>query len=133
MEWNLNEAEKTEQNSTSPEQVTGLEETEVQIDVGKGQDEILTEGVTENTADEQEIAEENELDSTEVVTETEEEMLPYYIKINRQQNVITVYEPDENGEYTIPVKAILCSTGLYNATPTLKKECLHWWRRRNLS
>ena len=133
MEWNLNEAEKTEQNSTSPEQVTGLEETEVQIDVGKGQDEILTEGVTENTADEQEIAEENELDSTEVVTETEEEMLPYYIKINRQQNVITVYEPDENGEYTMPVKAILCSTGLYNATPkgVFHLSSKYIWRELN--
>jgi len=48
---------------------------------------------------------------------TEQEEFPYYIKINRQQNVITVYEKDESGEYTEPVRAILCSTGLYNATP----------------
>ena len=55
---------------------------------------------------------------SEMVEETEqEEEFPYYIKINRQQNVITVYEKDENGEYTEPVRAILCSTGLYNATP----------------
>lgn len=54
----------------------------------------------------------------EAEAETEqEEYLPYYLKINRQQNVVTVYERDENGEYTVPVKAILCSTGLYNATP----------------
>lgn len=51
-----------------------------------------------------------------VETEKEEEK-SYYIKINRQQNVITVYEKDENDEYTVPVKAILCSTGRYNATP----------------
>ena len=43
---------------------------------------------------------------------------PYYIKINRMQNCITVYTPDENGEYTIPYKAMVCSTGLYNATPS---------------
>ena len=43
--------------------------------------------------------------------------LPYYLKINRQQNVVTVYGQDEKGEYTIPVKAILCSTGRNNATP----------------
>ena len=118
---------KTERN------LNEAEETEVQIDVGKRQDEIPTEGVTENTADEQEIAEENELDSTEVVTETEEEMLPYYIKINRQQNVITVYESDENGEYTIPVKAILCSTGLYNATPkgVFHLSSKYIWRELN--
>lgn len=66
---------------------------------------------------EEESVTENE---TEVVTEQEteqENLLPYYIKINRQQNVITVYETDDNDEYTVPVKAILCSTGLYNATP----------------
>lgn len=56
--------------------------------------------------------------SSEMAGETEQEdLLPYYIKINRQQNVITVYEKDETGEYTMPVRAILCSTGLYNATP----------------
>ena len=58
---------------------------------------------------------------TEATEETEvsepEEEFPYYVKINRQQNVITVYEKGESGEYTEPVRAILCSTGLYNATP----------------
>lgn len=48
----------------------------------------------------------------------EEDEFPYYIKINRQQNCITVYTKDENGEYTVPYKAIICSTGLYNATPS---------------
>ena len=43
---------------------------------------------------------------------------PYYIKVNRQQNVVTVYAKDANGEYTVPVKAMLCSTGLNNNTPT---------------
>jgi len=55
-------------------------------------------------------------ESGEAETE-QEDPLPYYIKINRQQNVITVYAKDDNGEYTEPVRAILCSTGLYNATP----------------
>lgn len=51
-------------------------------------------------------------------TETEPEPeFPYYIRINRKQNCITVYTPDGTGEYTIPYKAMVCSTGLYNATP----------------
>lgn len=58
-----------------------------------------------------------EIVATEMPEKTELEEFPYYIKINRQQNVITVYEMDENGEYAEPVRAILCSTGLYNATP----------------
>lgn len=43
--------------------------------------------------------------------------LPYYIKINRKQNCITIYTQDDAGEYTVPYKAMICSTGLYNATP----------------
>lgn len=36
---------------------------------------------------------------------------PYLIKVNRVQNCITVYKKDEAGEYTVPYKAIVCSTG----------------------
>lgn len=41
----------------------------------------------------------------------------YYIKINRQQNCVTVYERDKDGKYTVPVKAMVCSTGANKATP----------------
>lgn len=51
------------------------------------------------------------------VPESEAAALPYYIRINRKQNCITIYTLDENGEYTVPYKAMICSTGLYNATP----------------
>ncbi len=37
--------------------------------------------------------------------------LPYYIKVNKQQNCVTIYEKDKNGNYTVPVKAMVCSTG----------------------
>lgn len=40
----------------------------------------------------------------------------YYIKINYTANVVTIYTKDSDGNYTIPVKAIVCSTG--KATPT---------------
>ena len=42
--------------------------------------------------------------------------IPYYIKVNYTQNVVTIYGKDENGNYTKPIKAMLCSTG--SATPT---------------
>lgn len=35
----------------------------------------------------------------------------YYIKVNNQANTITIYTKDEAGNYTIPVKAMVCSTG----------------------
>ena len=40
----------------------------------------------------------------------------YYIKINRQANTVTVYTKDASGNYTVPVRAMVCSTGY--ASPT---------------
>ncbi len=39
----------------------------------------------------------------------------YYIKVNYGANVVTIYTNDENGNFSIPVKAMVCSTG--RATP----------------
>ncbi len=35
----------------------------------------------------------------------------YHIMVNRAQNTVTVYEKDEGGAYTVPVRAMVCSTG----------------------
>lgn len=69
----------------------------------------------------------------EAVTETEEAeevQFPYYIKVNRKQNCITIYSLDKNGDYSIPYKAMTCSTGLYNATPrgTFHLSTKYLWR-----
>lgn len=73
---------------------------------------------------------------TETETETDEEVLageefqeettantplvssPYLVKVNRALNCVTVYAKDESSEYTVPVKALACSTGREgHATP----------------
>ena len=36
----------------------------------------------------------------------------YYIKVNYGANVVTIYTKDENGDYTVPVKAMVCSSGI---------------------
>jgi len=41
---------------------------------------------------------------------------PYYIKVNYGAQVVTIYTKDNNGDYSIPFKAMVCSTGV--ATPT---------------
>ncbi len=38
---------------------------------------------------------------------------PYYIKVNKKCNVVTIYKKDSEGNYTVPYKAMLCSTGPY--------------------
>lgn len=39
----------------------------------------------------------------------------YYIKVNCGANVVTIYTKDAEGNYTVPYKAMVCSTG--TATP----------------
>lgn len=40
---------------------------------------------------------------------------PYYIRVNYTANVVTIYKKNENGFYTVPYKAMVCSCG--TATP----------------
>lgn len=42
----------------------------------------------------------------------------YLIKVNRTQNCVTVYTYDKSGDYTVPVRAMVCSTGKNNQTIT---------------
>ncbi|MGN1051613.1 MAG: L,D-transpeptidase family protein, partial [Acutalibacteraceae bacterium] len=43
---------------------------------------------------------------------------PYLIKVNRYSNCVTVYTYDKDGKYTVPVRAMVCSCGKNNSTPT---------------
>lgn len=57
---------------------------------------------------------ETDTDSSNLQNETtsvQKNLLPYRIMVNRLANCITIYVPDENGQYTIPYKAMICSTG----------------------
>ena len=55
---------------------------------------------------------------------------PYFLSVNRKQNVVTVYKKDKKGEYTVPVKAMVCSCGKNGATPkgTYKTQIKYDWR-----
>lgn len=43
--------------------------------------------------------------------------LPYCIKVNKTQNVVTVYKVGSDGYYSVPVKAMICSVGETGNTP----------------
>lgn len=56
---------------------------------------------------------------------------PYLIKVNRLLNCVTVYTRDSNDEFTVPYKAMACSTGKYiNNTPlgTFRTSSKYTWR-----
>ncbi len=55
---------------------------------------------------------------------------PYLIKVNRQACTITIYGKDSSGNYTVPVKAMLCSPGVGTLTPlgTYKTPAKYRWK-----
>ncbi len=55
----------------------------------------------------------------------------YLIKVNRALNVATVYRMDQDGNYSIPEKAMLVSTGKNNKTPlgTFHISDQYRWRK----
>lgn len=56
------------------------------------------------------------------------EKSPYYIKVNKLQNCVTVYQMDDNGEYTIPVKAMACSSGTATPLGIYNTKVKYRWR-----
>ncbi len=55
---------------------------------------------------------------TEAPTEPKPTVPPYYIKVDRRANCVTVYGLDESGAYTVPIKYMICSVGSGQRTPT---------------
>ena len=107
---------------------------EGQADLDKildGQEDVMVVPMDDETLDNvQDVPEENEPEQ-EPKEETEEpkveqtaqpstttgqkKEIKYFIKVNYTQNVVTIYTKDANGKYTVPYKAMICSTG--TATP----------------
>lgn len=72
--------------------------------------------VEENINEEKETSKATTSASNVTSTNTPSYTTKYYIKVNYEQNVVTIYEKDNDGKYTVPVKAMVCSTG--TETPT---------------
>ena len=74
----------------------------------QSEDDIVPgEGKNENVRQEDTVQGENQQEKDSQQSASDEAEFPYYIKVNRRQNCITVYTSDENGEYTVPYKADL--------------------------
>lgn len=127
----LLEQPKQGEDGTPPEAAEVVETTETEA-IEPTEVVETSETVDATEMRETEAAETLEATETSEAIETPDvtAAFPYYIKINRMQNCITVYTPDENGEYSIPYKAMVCSTGLYNATPsgTYQISTKYRWR-----
>lgn len=82
----------------------------------------LTMKITTNTYEDEALSEE----------EIEQYDGEYYIKVNYEANVVTVYQKDEQGDYTNPIKAMICSSGkLTPKTGVYKTSDQYEWRNLN--
>ncbi len=85
----------------------------------------------ESVVDEEEAKKENEEEYEKLKKENKISSAAdkYYIKVNYGAQVVTIYQKDSNGKYTVPVKAMVCSTGTYTPSSgvyrTLAKG--NWW------
>lgn len=95
----------------------GIVETQEEATDTIVKEEVLTETIEDTSVSQEEAETESE---TEIVVEKVD--APYYIKVNRQANCVTIYAKDESGEYTVPIKAMVCSVGLDNQTPIVVGE-----------
>ena len=84
-------------------------------DVAEDEDSELEMVDPEDTSWDEE-AEDTKVDEKEEKKAKTTSTAQYYIKINYTSNVVTIYTKDAEGNYTVPVKALVCSTGV--ATPT---------------
>lgn len=116
---------KSQSRDDRQEDITQSESQSEKSGKDAAQSESQSENRQEDVSQKENIQEKDSQQSASDETE-----FPYYIKINRKQNCITIYTSDENGEYTVPYKAMICSTGLYNATPrgTFHLSTKYLWR-----
>lgn len=123
--WNVNfrtESALAQDQTTemSGETIAAVEENTQGEESGSPELVEMEEESTESTEPEsREQLAESEQNVPALVLEKQEmetiDPFPYYIKVNRASNCITIYTKDEMGEYTVPYKAMICSTG--GATP----------------
>ena len=111
-------------------QVSALDSELMQEEGMQNVEEIVTEENVQENYEEEAIEQEQQLEETPnenkmatnankktntQTTTTQTSNTPYYIRINYAQNVVTIYGKDESGNYTKPIKAMVCSCG--KATP----------------
>lgn len=66
--------------------------------------------------------------SKSTVSAASNDKYPYLIKVNKQANTVTIYKKNSSGKYTVPVKAMVCSTGRATPTGTFRTKAKYRWK-----
>lgn len=103
--------QKTAETAMIQEETENLQEQQNIVDNSEANIEDLVAEEQEKNTDGNTTEQENNKNSS-----TSSSGYKYYIKVNYGANTVTIYTKDSNGKYTVPYKAMVCSTG--TATPT---------------
>lgn len=79
------------------------------IEIPVSSDEIVNENETNEVTNTGNTAKHRSTNST--TNDKTVSTSKYYIKVNYGANVVTIYTKDSSGNYTVPLKAMVCSTG----------------------
>ena len=90
-----------------------LEETEEETkeEEKKEEEKNLTEEEKKKQEEAKKKQEEERKKKQEEAQKAQAQNYPYWIKVNRSANTVTIYKKDADGNFTVPVKAMVCSTG----------------------
>ena len=89
---------------------------EIIVEMDENQEADVVDENPEDTSWDDKDAKDTKVDTAEEKKQEKNSSNTYYIKINYTANVVTIYSKDNEGNYNVPVKAMVCSTG--KATPT---------------
>lgn len=90
--------------------------SDMQENVNNEEGKVEENNIIKVVVDEEDANQNNQTFIEQGNSQNQENTSKYYIKINNEMNVVTIYKKDKVGEYTIPIKAMICSIG--EATPT---------------
>lgn len=118
----------TDSNTEGTTLEEGDPDYDVEDDLVEG---LLTDDMLDQMEEEEASTEEEKKDEEEKEKDPFANLKKYYIKVNRRTNVVTIYTYDEQGKYTKPVKAMVCSVGKASSpTPAgkFKISSKHRWQ-----
>lgn len=127
---NSNKNKKIFQPETKKESYTS-DVVEIESIKDKKENEVLVAILDEKKDDNVIVIGADSQNSGQINNVVENNISPYYIKINVQSNVITIYKKDGNGNYNIPLKSMICSCGMTTQTEgtySLKKYNNWQWK-----
>ena len=113
-------AEGTEDTPIRVEEPTEPERT----DTGEKEQDDRNEGDRRDEEAELPDSSDDSSDTYETMTSSK----TYYIKVNCRMNTVTVYTKDSDGRFTVPYKAMICSTGASTPTGTYDISGCGRWR-----